>query len=80
MLYIPLGMKSIFKILTFIFIVAGFLISREKSLNSSKIAITLKVNKYYFDVAVDDGDLLLRKRSNKRRKIKRKPRRGRDNR
>jgi len=58
---------------------AGFLIAREKSLNSSKTAITLKVNKYYFDVAVDDGDLL-RKRSNKRRKIKRKPRRGRDNR
>ena len=43
------SMKNLFKILTFIFIVAGFLISREKSLNSSKIAITLKVNNYYFD-------------------------------
>ena len=35
---------------------------------------------YYFDIGENDGDLLYKKRSHKRRKIKRKPRRGRDNR
>ena len=47
---------------------------REKSI------ISIKINQYYFDINNDDGDLLYKKRSHKRRKIKRKPRRGRDNR
>jgi len=68
-----------FKILTFILVVMSFLVARGNNLNS-KSAISIKINPYYFDIGTDDGDLLYKKRSHKRRKIKRKPRRGRDNR
>ena len=57
----------------------SFLVARGTNLNS-KSAISIKINPYYFDIGSDDGDLLYKKRSHKRRKIKRKPRRGRDNR
>lgn len=72
-------MSKIFKILTFILVVMSFLVARGNNLNS-KSAISIKINPYYFDIGTDDGDLLYKKRSHKRRKIKRKPRRGRDNR
>ena len=57
----------------------SFLVARGNSVNN-KSAISIKINPYYFDIGEDDGDLLYKKRSHKRRKIKRKPRRGRDNR
>ena len=72
-------MSKMFKILTFILVVMSFLVARGNNLNS-KSAISIKINPYYFDIGTDDGDLLYKKRSHKRRKIKRKPRRGRDNR
>ena len=72
-------MSKMFKILTFILVVMSFLVARGNNLNS-KSAISIKINPYYFDIGSDDGDLLYKKRSHKRRKIKRKPRRGRDNR
>jgi len=72
-------MKNIFKILTLTLIVMGFLFSRGFDI-TNKSAINSKNNLYYFDIGNDDGDLLYKKRSHKRRKIKRKPRRGRDNR
>ena len=73
-------MKNLFKILTFILLVMGSLIARGNDVKTNKSIITMKINPYYFDVGEDDGDLLYKKRSHKRRKIKRKPRRGRDNR
>ena len=72
-------MKKIFKILTLILVVMSFLVARGNSVNN-KSAINIKINPYYFDIGEDNGDLLYKKRSHKRRKIKRKPRRGRDNR
>ena len=72
-------MKRILNILTFILLAMSLLVARGNSI-SSKSAITIKVNPYYFDIGENDGDLLYKKRSHKRRKIKRKPRRGRDNR
>ena len=73
-------MNRLFKILTLSLLVTSFVIARGNDINSNKSAISIKVNKYYFDINDDDSDLLYKKRSNKRRKIKRKPRRGRDNR
>ena len=72
-------MRGMFKILTFILFLAGFIFARGNDINSEKSAISIKINQYYFDIG-DDDDLLYKKRSHKRRKIKRKPRRGRDNR
>ena len=72
-------MNRLFKILTLSLLVTSFVIARGNSIDSDKSAISIKVNKYYFDIN-DDSDSLDKKRSNKRRKIKRKPRRGRDNR
>ncbi len=56
----------------------SFLVARGNSV-AVKSGVSMKVNKYYFDVNYDD-DTLYKKRSWKRRKLKRKPRRGRDNR
>jgi len=72
-------MKNLFKILTFLFVAMSFLMARGNDLREKSI-ISIKINQYYFDINNDDGDLLYKKRSHKRRKIKRKPRRGRDNR
>ncbi|MAR29471.1 MAG: hypothetical protein CMG24_00835 [Candidatus Marinimicrobia bacterium] len=71
-------MKNVLQILTFILVVMSFLVARGTSANI-KSNVSMKVNKYYFDVNYDE-DTLYKKRSWKRRKIKRKPRRGRDNR
>ena len=71
-------MKNMYKILTFLLVVMSFLIARGSE-SKTKSAISIKINPYYFDINNDD-DLLYKKRSHKRRKIKRKPRRGRDNR
>ena len=71
-------MKNVLQILTFILVVMNFLVARGTSTNI-KSNVSMKVNKYYFDVNYDE-DTLYKKRSWKRRKIKRKPRRGRDNR
>jgi|TARA_Y100000994_G_scaffold211137_1_gene185321 hypothetical protein len=71
-------MKNVLQILTFILVVMSFLVARGTSSNI-KSNLSMKVNKYYFDVNYDE-DTLYKKRSWKRRKIKRKPRRGRDNR
>ena len=71
-------MKNILKISTFIFVSLGLLVARESNTNT-KSNVSMKVNKYYFDVNYDE-DTLYKKRSWKRRKLKRKPRRGRDNR
>jgi len=71
-------MRGMFKILTFILFLAGFIFARGNDIDSEKSAISIKINQYYFDIGDDDD--LLKKRSHKRRKIKRKPRRGRDNR
>ena len=71
-------MKNISKILTLTLIAMGFLFSRGSDV-ANKSAINSKNNLYYFDIG-EDSDLLYKKRSHKRRKIKRKPRRGRDNR
>ncbi|MAP61580.1 MAG: hypothetical protein CMF82_01330 [Candidatus Marinimicrobia bacterium] len=71
-------MKNVLQILTFILVVMSFLVARGTSTNI-KSNVSMKVNKYYFDVNYDE-DTLYKKRSWKRRKIKRKPRRGRDNR
>ena len=73
-------MGNLFKILTFVLLISGFIIARGNSVNSNKSFVSIKINQYYFDIAMDDSDLLYKKRSHKRRKIKRKPRRGRDNR
>ena len=73
-------MKNLFKILTFILVLTGLMIARENHINSSKSNVILKTKLYYFDIGSDDSELLYKKRSHKRRKIKRKPRRGRDNR
>ena len=73
-------MKRLFKILTFTFLITGFVIARGNNVDSKKSAINIKINQYYFDINNDDDDLLFKKRSHKRRKVKRKPRRGRDNR
>ena len=73
-------MKNVFKILTFIILVTGFVIAKGNNTYPAKSAINLKVNQYYFDIGFEDDDLLYKKRSHKRRKVKRKPRRGRDNR
>ena len=72
-------MKNLFKILTFVLITLGFVIARGDNVSSHKSGVSIKINKYYFDVGAED-DLLYKKRSHKRRKIKRKARRGRDNR
>tara|TARA_Y100001960_G_C14271382_1_gene632402 strand:- start:34 stop:252 length:219 start_codon:yes stop_codon:yes gene_type:complete len=72
-------MNKMIKILTFVFMVFSILIARGADTNN-KSTINMKINPYYFDIGEDDGDLLYKKRSHKRRKIKRKPRRGRDNR
>ena len=71
-------MSRLFKILTFTLLVTSFVVARGNDVDSNKSAISIKINKYYFDAGDDDS--LEKKRSNKRRKIKRKPRRGRDNR
>ena len=71
-------MTNVLKILTFAFVVMGFLFSRGNDINN-KSAVSTKIKQYYFDIGLDD-DALYKKRSHKRRKIKRKPRRGRDNR
>lgn len=71
-------MKNIFKILILVLIVMSFLVARGNDLNNKSV-ISIKINQYYFDIGEDD-DLLYKKRSHKRRKLKRKPRRGRDNR
>ena len=74
-------MKKSFKILTFTLMITGFVIARGNNTDSGQSVISMKINQYYFDFDVnDDDDGLEKKRSNKRRKIKRKPRRGRDNR
>ena len=73
-------MGNLFKILTFVLLISGFIIARGNDVNSNKSFVSIKINQYYFDIAMDDSDLLYKKRSHKRRKIKRKPRRGRDNR
>ena len=72
-------MKYIFKILTFLLVAMSFLIARGTDAKTKSV-ISIKINPYYFDINNDNGDLLYKKRSHKRRKIKRKPRRGRDNR
>ena len=72
-------MRRVFNILTFSLLAAGVLLARGTDFSSNKSGISIKSNPYYFDVGVDD-DALYKKRSYKRRKIKRKPRRGRDNR
>ena len=56
----------------------SLLVARANSITAQS-GVSMKVNKYYFDVNYDD-DTLYKKRSWKRRKLKRKPRRGRDNR
>jgi len=71
-------MNNIFKILTFLLVAMSLLVARGAE-TKSKSVISIKINPYYFDIN-NDGDLLYKKRSHKRRKIKRKPRRGRDNR
>tara|TARA_B100001142_G_C14058954_1_gene548892 strand:- start:93 stop:317 length:225 start_codon:yes stop_codon:yes gene_type:complete len=71
-------MKNVLQILTFSLTVMSFLVARGNSV-AVKSGVSMKVNKYYFDVNYDD-DTLYKKRSWKRRKLKRKPRRGRDNR
>ena len=71
-------MKNILKILTFSLIAMSLIVARGNS-TTVKSGVSMKVNKYYFDVNYDD-DTLYKKRSWKRRKLKRKPRRGRDNR
>ena len=73
-------MRGLFKILTFTFLITGFVIARGNNISSEKSAISIKINQYYFDINNNDDDLLFKKRSHKRRKVKRKPRRGRDNR
>ena len=73
-------MKNLFQILTFILIAMGFIIARGNDINTNKSVISIKINQYYFDIGDEDSNLLYKKRSHKRRKIKRKPRRGRDNR
>ena len=55
----------------------GAVFARGNDTDSIKSSISTKINQYYLDVSDDD---LYKKRSHKRRKIKRKPRRGRDNR
>ena len=73
-------MKKLLTILTFSLMVTGFLMARgNNSASISKTNVDIKINKYYFDIG-SDSDLLYKKRSHKRRKIKRKARRGRDNR
>ena len=71
-------MKNVLQILIFSLTVMSFLVARGNSA-TVKSGVSMKVNKYYFDVNYDD-DTLYKKRSWKRRKLKRKPRRGRDNR
>ena len=72
-------MKKIFKILTFILLLASFIVARDYNKGASTSSIKFSTKLYYFDVG-SDGEDLYKKRSHKRRKIKRKPRRGRDNR
>jgi len=72
-------MRNLFKILTFILLFTGFVIAKDNAMSSNRSFVNVKINQYYFDVG-DDSDSLYKKRSHKRRKIKRKPRRGRDNR
>ena len=70
-------MRSLFRLLIFLVTLMGALIARGDSVNGKSI-INDKINIYYFSSNLD-GDTLYKKRSHKRRKIKRKPRRGRDN-
>ena len=72
-------MKKLLKILALSVVVLGFVFARGKSVSDKKTNVSLKLNRYYFDVGSDDAELY-RKRSHKRRKLKRKARRGRDNR
>ena len=72
-------MSGILKILTFSFLLAGVVFARGNNADVEKSSISIKINQYYFEIG-DDDDPLYKKRSHKRRKIKRKPRRGRDNR
>ena len=60
-------MKNVLQILTFILVVMSFLVARGTSSNI-KSNLSMKVNKYYFDVNYDE-DTLYKKRSWKRRKI-----------
>ena len=71
-------MKNVLQILAISLTVMSFLVARGNCV-AVKSGVSMKVNKYYFDVNYDD-DTLYKKRSWKRRKLKRKPRRGRDNR
>ena len=70
-------MRGILKILSFMFLFSAFTFARGNDVDVAKSAISAKINQYQFEVG---DDLLYKKRSHKRRKIKRKPRRGRDNR
>ena len=71
-------MKNLFKILTFLLLVTSFVIARNNKINNAnKSVISIKINQFYFEIGDDELD---KKRSHKRRKVKRKPRRGRDNR
>ena len=71
-------MRGILTILSFMFLMSAFTFARGNDVDVAKSAISFKINQYQFEVG--DDDLLYKKRSHKRRKIKRKPRRGRDNR
>ena len=71
-------MKNLFKILTFMLLVMSFVFARNNDINTNKSVISIKMNQFYFEIG--DEDSLDKKRSHKRRKVKRKPRRGRDNR
>ena len=71
-------MSRILKILTFSLLLTGVVFARGNNADAAKSSISIKINQYYFEIG--DDDALDKKRSHKRRKIKRKPRRGRDNR
>ncbi len=69
-------MNHLFKLSIFIIASMSFTVARGID---EKLIISFKAQRYYFDNNFDDN-LLYKKRSHKRRKVKRKPRRGRDNR
>ena len=71
-------MKNLFKILTFVLLAMSFVLARNNDIHTNKSVISMKINQFYFEIG--DEDSLDKKRSHKRRKVKRKPRRGRDNR
>ena len=47
-------MRGLFKILTFTFLITGFVIARGNNVDSAKSAISIKINQYYFDINDED--------------------------